>query len=245
MALPEEARRAGAPASWLPYVATPDVDVLVQQAMSLGARVLTGPLDIPGVGRFAVVADPQGAVFAPFRGEAAPAPSQAPPHAGQFSSHDLATTNPEAALAFYQALFGWQRIEAMPMPDGVYQIFGLNGESMGGIYSRAADGAAPSQWLSYVHVPDADGAARRVTTLGGRLVTGPVEVPGGDRIAQCVDPQGAAFALHALPGSRGERPGRTARATPSRRARHPARPRRAPRPGRKRKPVRKTRKRRR
>ncbi len=49
------------PPSWLSYVATPDVDAAAAKAASLGANVTTGPADIPGVGRFAVLADPTGA----------------------------------------------------------------------------------------------------------------------------------------------------------------------------------------
>ncbi len=218
-AMPDDAKGAGTTPSWLPYISTPDVDATVQQAMALGARVVTGPLDAPGAGRFAILTDPQGARFAPFRGEAEPPAPEDTPRAGDFSWHELVASDGESAFAFYEALFGWARTEAMPMPSGsTYQLFGFNGHSMGGIYTAPPDAPAAPHWLSYAHVAHADTAARRVEALGGRVVSGPMEVPGGDRIAQCIDPQGAAFALHSLPGAheeKGRRPPRAA--TPGRR----------------------------
>jgi hypothetical protein len=84
-------------------------------------------------------------------------------------------------------------------PAGLYWMFGRAGRerAFGGMYGKPPEVPAPG-WLSYVRVPSADRAAAAVTRLGGRVVTGPMEVPGGDRIAMCVDPQGIAFAVHSL-----------------------------------------------
>jgi predicted enzyme related to lactoylglutathione lyase len=84
---------------------------------------------------------------------------------------------------------------------GIYQMFGPEtdvGFSYGGMYSQEAGYPAPPHWLYYIMVPDVDAALARVTELGGQILRGPMEVPGGDMIAQCMDPQGGAFALHAL-----------------------------------------------
>jgi predicted enzyme related to lactoylglutathione lyase len=56
-----------APPHWLPYFAVADCDATAAKAASLGARTYVPPTDIPGVGRFAVFADPQGAVFASYK----------------------------------------------------------------------------------------------------------------------------------------------------------------------------------
>jgi predicted enzyme related to lactoylglutathione lyase len=239
-ALPDDARRMGAPPSWLPYISTPDVDATVQQAMALGARVLTGPLDAPGAGRFAVLADPQGATFAPFLADA-PAPTDpATPRPGDFSWHELVTTDHASAFTFYEALFGWEKTEAMPMPSGAtYQLFGFGDYSMGGMYAPAPDSAKAPHWLSYAHVAQADQAAGRIEAMGGTVVSGPMEVPGGDRIAQCIDPQGAAFAVHSLPGAEPLGAAGTAtapRRTPKKRPAKPAKPVRQP-AGKKRRPA--------
>src|SRR5207247_2376254 len=117
MALPDHSRRMGTPPAWLSYVGVPDVDATVRQATSLGARTYAGPQDIP-VGRFAVLADPQGATFGLYK------PSQQPVRGndaaiGDFSWHELATTDYKAAWAFYRALFGWEPRESIDMgPDG-------------------------------------------------------------------------------------------------------------------------------
>ena len=115
MALPEEARKMGAPPHWLAYTSVADVDASVQQATKLGGRVLAPAMNIPKVGRFAVLADPQGAVFAIIDPEnARPEPAGVPP-LGAFSWHELATTDQEAAFAFYSGLFGWDAMERMEM----------------------------------------------------------------------------------------------------------------------------------
>jgi len=200
MALPDAAKAESSPPNWLSYVGTPDVDSTVRQAVALGARVLTEPIDIPTVGRFAVVADPQGALFATIAPKGWEPGANGDARLGDFSWHDLATSDAEAAFRFYSALFGWERIEALHLAPGqVYQIFGRAGEAFGGIYDQGAGLTARPQWLGYALVANVERAAAAVLARGGQVVRGPMEVPGGDRIAQCVDPQGAAFAVHTAP----------------------------------------------
>jgi predicted enzyme related to lactoylglutathione lyase len=55
------------PSYWLPYFAVDDAEASVGKARSLGATVIVPPMDIPNVGRFAVLQDPQGAAFALIR----------------------------------------------------------------------------------------------------------------------------------------------------------------------------------
>ena len=199
MQLSEDARRQGTPPYWLMYVAVPDVDASVRQATSLGGRTHTAPQDIP-VGRFAVLADPQGATFALYKPAAGQGMGSDEAGPGDFSWHELATTDWRAAWDFYHALFAWEKSEAMDMgPAGVYQMFGRPGAPMlGGMYEKPAELAASPRWLCYVRVPSADAGAATVKRLGGQVVDGPTDVPGGGRIAQCRDPQGAMFALHSV-----------------------------------------------
>ncbi len=196
MTLPADARAMGAPPSWLIYVGTPDVGETVADAQRLGARVLKDATEIPSVGRFAVLADPQGAVFAAFTPAPAPMGGGGAPKTGEFSWHELATTDHEAAFRFYQQLFGWEVTGRHDMGAmGTYQLFGLEGTSFGGMYSRTREPPAPPQWLSYASVGDAGEAARLATAAGGKVLMGPTEVPGGSLITQCFDPQGALFAV--------------------------------------------------
>jgi predicted enzyme related to lactoylglutathione lyase len=196
MTLPAEAKMQGAPPHWLAYISTPDLDGTVADVGRLGGRVLKPATAIPDVGRFAILADPQGAVFAAFT-PLSPMPQSDTPQTGEFSWHELATTDPVAGFGFYQQLFGWQKMDAMDMgPSGVYQLFGWGGKSMGGVYPKPKEMAAPPNWLGYIHVPDTNKAVERTKKAGGKVLNGPMEVPGGDLIATGLDPQGVAFAVH-------------------------------------------------
>lgn len=196
MKLPEEAKAQGAVPAWLPYMGTPDVDATVDRARELGAHVHMEPTDIPSVGRIAVLADPQGASFAVFRpeGEDGAHGPAAPPEHGHFSWHELATSDWKGALDFYRELFGWEETDQHDMGEaGVYQMYGKEGRPYGGMFDLPE---GHPHWMLYVTVSDLDETVERVTRAGGQLLNGPMQVPGGSRVAQCRDPEGAAFALH-------------------------------------------------
>jgi predicted enzyme related to lactoylglutathione lyase len=196
MALPEEARSAGAPPHWVPYVGTPDVNGTADRARTLGATVLVEPMDIPTVGRIAVLKDPQGAVFAIYAPASEPH-AETDPAIGDVSWHELATTSNTADFKFYQNLFGWDNQQEMDMgPIGTYLMFGRGERMYGGVYNKPADMPAPPHWLLYMRVPDVNTSVPLLQRLGATLLNGPMEVPGGDLIAQFLDPQGAAFAIH-------------------------------------------------
>lgn len=198
MDLPPEAAAAGAPPHWLAYVSTPDVKATTDRATSAGAAILHGPMEIPEVGTITILQDPQGAVFAAYQ-PAGDAPGHdGPPAPGEFSWHELATDDWESAWSFYSGLFGWRKDTAMDMGGmGTYQIFNNGAHPVGAMFNRPPEIPA-SCWCLYVSVPDLDAALARVTEHGGQVINGPMDVPGGDRIAQCLDPQGAMFALHAI-----------------------------------------------
>jgi hypothetical protein len=197
MLLPEDARQAGAPPHWLGYVFAPDLDETAEVVTRLGGTVHHPATRIPNAGAFAIFGDPQGGVFAAYSSEARPEPARVPA-VGEFSWHELATTDHEAAFAFYHDAFGWEQTDAMDLgPMGTYLMFGTGGRTLGGMFTKSAELEGPPFWLYYIRVPDVHAATERVATLGGRVLNGPMEVPGGDWVAQCVDPQGAVFALHA------------------------------------------------
>jgi uncharacterized protein len=196
--LPEEAAKMGAPPHWLAYTAVDDVDATCRKVAELGGKVLKEGTDIPNVGRFAVLADPQGAAFAVFKGlQDMPPPKD---QTGEFSWHELNTTDWEAAFKFYSELFGWGETAKMEMgPDeGTYFMYGYSGEerSRGGMSNMAKQMSLPPHWMYYITVDDVDSAAKRVEQNGGKLVNGPMDIPGDDRIAHFRDPQGVLFALY-------------------------------------------------
>ena len=190
---------AGAP-HWLAYIGTPDIDATVAQARDLGAKVVKDVEEIPGMvgSKYAVLNDPQGAQFAVYSSSADPGRDK-PAKRGEFSWHELMTTDAKAALDFYSELFGWEKRQAHDMgPMGFYYLFGRNGQEMGGMFDKPANVPGGPAWLGYVRVKDVNQIVKKVKSAGGTLANGPMEVPGGDWIAQFIDPHGAAFAVHTL-----------------------------------------------
>lgn len=197
MSLPPEAEAAGAPPHWIAYLATDDADATIERTKEAGGGVVWGPLEVPTVGRVAGLRDPQGAHFAVVQPEGDAPGRDDPPRLGEMSWHELATDDPDGAWAFYSDLFGWQKTDAMDMGEmGIYQMFGRGAHPVGAMFRRPDEIPVPN-WLLYIRVPDIAAAVERVKEGGGQLLNGPMEVPGGDMIAQCMDPQGAAFAVHA------------------------------------------------
>ncbi|QCI67444.1 VOC family protein [Phreatobacter stygius] len=196
MELPAEARTMGVPPHWLGYVAVDDVDAATEQVKRLGGAVHVPPQDIPDIGRFSVVADPQTAALALFKSaNPAPIPPVAPGTPGHIGWHELYAVDWEKELVFYGDMFGWQKAEAVDMgPMGTYQLFGAGGPPIGGMFNKPAEVPVPF-WLYYFNVADIDAATERLKTAGGQVLNGPMEVPGGDWIVQALDPQGAMFAL--------------------------------------------------
>ena len=197
--MPQEVVESGAPPHWLGYVGTPDLQGTVAQAEELGAEVLVRSQEIEDVGSFAVLRDPQGVVFCLWMDAPdAPPPPEERSRLGHVVWHDLATHDAEAAWAFYSELFGWIPGGEMESDGGaVYRMFAHSpGVPVGGILDKPPHIPAAS-WFFYIHVDDIHEAIERVKDSGGRVQSGPMQVPGGDLIAHCADPQGAAFALHA------------------------------------------------
>jgi predicted enzyme related to lactoylglutathione lyase len=187
------------PPHWLPYVAVPDIDATVEMAKDLGGRVLKDKTDLPNGGSYAVLADPQGAEFAIYQaGAETGGNGSATPDAGEFSWHELATTDAKAAMEFYTKLLGW---EVGPVHDmgeaagGNYHLFLQGGNQYGGMYVSDSSGMGPS-WLCYISVEDVGKATTAAKNAGGRVMNGPMEVPGGSWVAQVLDAEGAPFAVH-------------------------------------------------
>ena len=198
MPMSPEAKKSGEAPHWLAYVAVDDVDASAARAKKLGGKVLVPGTDIPNTGRYAVLEDPQGASFAIYTtSNLGSAPRRQA--LGHFSWGELHTTDWQAAWRFYAELFAWKKTRSMNMgPElGEYFMFGMDEkESMGGMSNTARMTRSAPHWLHYVNVRSADDTAKRVAEKGGKVLVGPMDVPGGDRIAQCVDPQGTPFAIY-------------------------------------------------
>ena len=195
MPVPETAQAAGMKPKWMGYVGVEDVDAKAEELISAGGAVHRGPEDISGVGRFAVVADPHGVGFYLFRGNAEPPPEVPLGTRGTVGWNELHAGDGEQAFDFYSGLFGWTKDQAIPMgPMGTYQLFANGGPAIGGMMTKMPQQPAPS-WLYYFNVDAIDAAVARATEAGGRVVHGPSEVPGGQWVVHCLDPQEAMFAM--------------------------------------------------
>lgn len=194
MELPKEACDQGAEPGWVGYIAVEDVDEEVKRVEAAGGRMLREPDDVPGMLRFAVVADPHGAAFVIFRGFGGDMPKLASGTPGTVGWHELSGGDVESTFAFYSRLFGWTKDQAMDMGDnGVYQLFAAGDEPIGAMMKRQ-NGTGP-HWLFYFCVDDIDAAVARIDNKGGTVTMGPHQVPGDAWIIQALDPQGASFAL--------------------------------------------------
>lgn len=205
--LPDAAKAMGASPYWQANVQVANVDQTLEQVKQLGGKIYIVE-DVPKVGRLAVIADPQGAVLAVFQ----PAGDPMPPHDiaknGEFSWHELYTTDHEAGFAFYRQIAGWEKLGEFDMgPMGTYLLWGRNGQQLGGMMTKPKDMKTPDgrevppSWLYYITVSDFDAAFERAKEAGAKVLNGPMPVPGGQRIVQLMDPQGAAFALVTPPAT--------------------------------------------
>jgi uncharacterized protein len=217
--LPDDARQMGVEPSWVGYVGVDDVDAAIERVARLGGAVQVPPTDVADISRFSVFTDPQSARLALFKWRnPAQQPPAAPDTAARVGWHELLAADWEQAWTFYAELFGWQREEADVSGTTTYQPFSAQGQMIGGMFTKPQTIAVPF-WLYYFNTDDIDTAAQRVAAGGGQVLEGPLETAGGSWVIQCMDPQGAAFALE---GPRKNRPPgyfERARQTPGGRAR--------------------------
>ena len=181
---------------WHGYIAVEDVDAMAGKIKAEGGSVHRGPMEVPGVIRFAVVSDPQDAVFLIAKGLVSrPLPQVPVGTQGTIGWRELFAADWEKDFAFYAKLFGWTKAEAHNVGEGViYQLFAAGGPPIGGTMNKHP--AMPRSWWNYyINVEAIDAAKARLEKAGGNVKMGPMEVPGGQWVLQAQDPQGGFFAL--------------------------------------------------
>jgi predicted enzyme related to lactoylglutathione lyase len=179
----------GVPSHWLAYVRVEDVDAAAGQAAEAGGTVHVQPTDIPEVGRFAVVADPQGATLAAF----APGQEMTLPQ-GVFAWDELLTTDVEGAKAFYAAVVGWGSGEWQG--EVPYSLFRSSaGKEVAGVMEKPAEDPSPPHWLTYLVADDLEALVAKARELGAEVYLEGMDVPDIGRIAVLGDPAGATFGL--------------------------------------------------
>ena len=200
LGLSPEMTAGGATPCWVGYLAAGDVDALLVSMQADGAQVIMPAFDLP-VGRIAMVADPQGAVFYVMKPIPPEGQHDAASDVFDFTRpqhvrwNELSTSDPEAALAFYGKHFGLTPAGEMDMGAmGTYRFIAKGGQAIGAVMPKAQE-LPVSMWTYYIGVDDIDRAAGEVNVQGGKVLFGPHEIPGGEFSAVCIDRQGATFGI--------------------------------------------------
>ncbi len=192
----------GMPPEWMAHIHTAKLDEELKAVVADGGTIIKPAQDIPSVGRFAVVLDPQHAKYLLFE----PASTYVPPRLGQMEAgnvgwHELLTDDAEKAFAYYSKHYGWEKDYAHDMgPMGMYQTFRTDKPLYaGGIMNLSSCPGMPEglkpHWKFYFTVGGVDAAQNRIREAGGTVIGPPMDVPGGSRVLHAVDDQGCGFAL--------------------------------------------------
>jgi uncharacterized protein len=193
--LAEDARAGG----WSVCLAVEDAERTAARVTEHGGMTLIPPADVSGLGRYGVLADPDGAAFSIWQAGSFPgAELRGDPNS--LGWIELCTRDPKQALAFYPSVFGW----TTHLGD-FYTEWSLGGAHFGGLLdlnrvpAPAAD--APAHWKPYFKVADVDEAVAKAAGEGGSVLLAPADVPGDDlRVSVLKDPQGAQFGVFAAIG---------------------------------------------
>jgi hypothetical protein len=180
------------PPVWTTYINVDSADDTAAKVKANGGMVFMEPFDVMDVGRMAITADPQGAVLGLWEPRAHKGAGIVN-EPGTFSWAELVTTDVDAAKKYYGAVFGWGS-ETHGEGQGAYTEWKLGDASISGAMPKPPmiPAEVPPYWGVYFTVADTDQAVDKIKSLGGGLVTGPMDVEPG-RIAVVTDDQGATF----------------------------------------------------
>ncbi len=181
------APQGGAPNHWISYLSVDDVDARARKVTEHGGKILVPPTDIPTIGRFALVADPQGARFNLFKGTSDSGGST------RFHWNELWSPNAAEVLPFYEEVLGFA-VETMQMPNGDYYVLKNAEGGQGGLMTSPMPGV-PAMWLPYVAIDDCDAATARAKRMGGEAKVEPNTIEGIGRLAIVRDSVGAVIGL--------------------------------------------------
>jgi predicted enzyme related to lactoylglutathione lyase len=189
-----EQRSQGIPPNWMSYVATDDTDQTAKRVKELGGQVLMEPFDVYDMGRMAIFQDPTGAVFSAWQAKKSQGVAVLN-EPGALCWTELITTDVDKSRRFYTSLLPWSP-EEMNVTGTPYTVFKQGTTPAAGMMARTPEmGDVPPHWMPYLAVTDVDAIAAKTRSLGGKVLAGPMDIPGIGRFAVLQDPQGAAFSI--------------------------------------------------
>src|SRR5205814_555511 len=142
------------PPQWVAYVSVDDVDLAAKRAVEAGGKIQIPPKDIPNVGRFAYLVDPQGAVIAAFKTATKYEPDDKP-KAGERCWNELVTSDPPGAAKFYEKVFGWSHTVMDMGGLGTYTVLKRSADKqVAGVMKQPPESKHPAMWIPYVAVAD-------------------------------------------------------------------------------------------
>jgi predicted enzyme related to lactoylglutathione lyase len=181
--------------AWLTFISVQDVDAATRIAVSNGGKIVIAPRTHESRGRQAILADPQGAVFAVLASVSGdPGDYLAAPGAWIWSS--LIASNAATDAAFYRTVFGYDVFDLESEAGREHLILSTDDYARASVNSMPSDKAPRHpHWLNFVRVADASDAATRAIALGGSVLVPPRVDRHGGKIAVIADPAGAPFGV--------------------------------------------------
>lgn len=182
---------------WTTYIAVADADATAAKVADAGGAVVVPPMEVMTAGRMAVFADPEGTMFSIWQAGQHHG-AQVVNEPGSLTWNELTCRQPDQAVAFYGAVFGWKAND-VDTGGSPYTEWQLDGKPIGGMMVMAGPewpgpDVLPSHWMVYFAVADTDATAARCTELGGQVPVPPTDIPPG-RFAVLNDPHGAHFSV--------------------------------------------------
>jgi predicted enzyme related to lactoylglutathione lyase len=185
------------PSAWTLYIGSNDLDALSSKVTAAGGTVVMPAFDVGDQGKMAVFQDATGAFISAWQTT----------QMGGFQTHgantfgwaELNARGVDAAVPFYEQVFGWTAHKTDAPGGPPYTEFELDGERIAGAteMNPMVPADVPNYWLVYFTVVDVDAAHQRAIGAGGRELLAPLDFPGG-RMSIVSDPEGAAFGLMKL-----------------------------------------------
>lgn len=185
---------SGLVSHWVGYVEVTDCDAATDRAAAEEGLVPVPTMNVPGIGKFAVVMDRQQAMLKTLE-PASPIEHASEPASGQFCWDELLTTDVVSARSFYQAVFGWSAIEQFSQTKGEYTLMRSGEYDVAGIMPMSPQADHPPTWLMYLYAEDIDQRFSEAERLGAQVVIPPRNLDDASRFCVLVDPVGAVFAM--------------------------------------------------